>query len=214
MQIESNGYNNANFNDLEHANIKPNDNKFDQSQTNSKSELSIKEEINKSAVEVSLSMGAQIILLMMESQQKMSDNASGQKDVLDFLSGKKVSEEFNLANTGYEGKPITELSKEEAAELIGEDGFFGVEKTASRVSDFVFSFSGDNLEKLEAGRKGIIQGFEAAEKMWGGELPQISYDTQAKTLELIDAKIAELKDTTPVKEEVQSSSAKQVDIKA
>jgi hypothetical protein len=40
--------------------------------------------------------------------------------------------------------------------------------------------------------------------MWGGELPEISYKTQAKTLELIDAKIAELKadkETLPKEEE-------------
>jgi len=30
--------------------------------------------------------------------------------------------------------------------------------------------------------------------MWGDELPQISFDTQAKTLDLIDARIQELKE--------------------
>jgi len=194
MQITSNGYDNANINALQNANINPNETKGDKSANSEQKQFSVEEEINRSAIKVSISMGAQIILQMMESKQTVKDNSSAQKDILDFLSGKKVSEDFNLANTGYQGKPITELSKEEATQLVGDDGFFGVEKTAQRVSGFVLSFSGDSLEKLEAGRKGIVQGFEDAQKMWGGELPQISYDTQAKTLELIDAKIQEIKD--------------------
>ena len=115
--------------------------------------------------------------------------------------GKSNDKSFNLSNTGYEGKPITELSTDEATALISENGFFGVSQTSQRVANFVLSFSGDDLEKLEKGREGIIKGFEEAQEMWGGELPQISYDTQAKTLELIDAKIAELKGNTQSTEE-------------
>jgi hypothetical protein len=197
MQIGTNGYENANINALQNATIKQNENQQNRSQANEE-ELSVEEQINKSAVEVSLSMSAQIILYIMDTQQEVNNNTSAQKDILDFLSGKEVSEEFNLQNTGYEGKPITELTQEEATELISEDGFFGVEQTSSRVADFVLGFSGDDLEKLEAGREGIIQGFEDAQKMWGGELPQISHDTQTRTLELIDARIAQLKEQNEV----------------
>jgi hypothetical protein len=214
MQVGTTGYEKANFNALQNANINPKENK-EEINSNKQEEVSLEEEVNRSAVEVSLSMGAQIILFMMESQQKIKDNSSAQKDILDFLSGEEVSEEFSLANTGYEGKPITELTTKEATELISEDGFFGVEKTANRVADFVFGFSGDDLEKLEAGRKGIVQGFEDAQKMWGGELPQISHDTQARTLELIDARIAELKGETTSKTNTDTETTKnstQVDI--
>jgi hypothetical protein len=212
MQIGTTGYEKANLNALQNANINPQENKELNTNQKGQKEPSLEEQINKSAVEVSLSMGAQIILLMMDSQQKASSNTSAQKDILDFLSGKKVSEDFNLANTGYTGKPITELTKEEATELVGDDGFFGIEKTANRVADFVFSFSGDDLEKLEAGRKGIVQGFEDAQKMWGGELPEISHKTQAKTLELIDAKIAELKGETTPQKATNTSTSNEVDI--
>jgi len=215
MQITSNGYDNANINALQNANINPNETKGDKSANSEQKQLSVEEEINRSAIKVSISMGAQIILQMMESKQTVKDNSSAQKDILDFLSGKKVSEDFNLANTGYQGKPITELSKEEATQLVGDDGFFGVEKTAQRVSGFVLSFSGDSLEKLEAGRKGIVQGFEDAQKMWGGELPEISHKTQAKTLELIDKRIAELKgEPTPKEDNSNTKRTTQVDITA
>jgi len=158
-------------------------------------ELTLEEQINKSAVEVSLSMNAQIILFEMNAESITQANTDAQTSILNFLSGKQTKGELSLADIGYEGKPITELSQEEASELVSEEGFFGVSQTSQRVADFVFNFSGDNLDILEKGREGIVKGFEEAEKMWGGELPEISYQTQAKTLELIDAKIAELKGT-------------------
>jgi len=168
-------------------------NKNTKETTVSNKESTLEEKINKSAVEVSLSMGAQVILASMETEDKTKINIDTQKDILDFLSGKEVSDDFKLSNTGYTGKPITELSKEEAAELVSDDGFFGVNQTSQRVADFAFNISGDDLEKLEASREGIVKGFEDASKMWAGELPEISYKTQERTLELIDKRIAELK---------------------
>ncbi len=193
MQIGSNGYENANINGLKNAMMHQNNGKLEKSEENSSKELSVEEQISKSAVEVSISMNAQIVLFSMNSGDQIKDNTSAQKDILSFLSGTNVSDDFNLANTGYDGKPITELSADEATELIGDNGFFGIDQTSQRVADFVFAFSSDDVSILEKGREGIVQGFEEAEKMWGGKLPEISYVTQAKTLELIDEKIAELK---------------------
>ena len=50
-----------------------------------------------------------------------------------------------------------------------------------------------DLEKLQKGRDGIVKGFDEANKMFGGNLPEISYKTQERTLALIDAKIESLK---------------------
>ncbi|MEA3288659.1 MAG: hypothetical protein U9Q04_00645, partial [Campylobacterota bacterium] len=84
----------------------------------------------------------------------------------------------------------------EANDLLSEDGFFGIEQTSQRVSGFVLGFAQDDIELLKKGREGVVQGFKEAEKLWGGELPELSYKTQEKTLEIIDAKIAELEGTT------------------
>jgi len=192
MQINSNGYAQANEKALQNATIHQNKNNSNSAEGKEK-ELSITEQMEKSAVEVALSMNAQIILLSLDAADKIKGNTDAQKAILDFLSGKSEDDKFNLSNIGYEGKPITELSTEEATELIGEEGFFGINQTSQRVADFVLNFSGDDLEKLEKGREGIVQGFEDAKKMWGDDLPEISYKTQTRTLELIDAKIAELK---------------------
>ncbi|NQY21333.1 MAG: hydrogenase-4 component G [Campylobacteraceae bacterium] len=118
---------------------------------------------------------------------------SGNTEALDFLSGKDAWNS-NLKEIGYDGKAITELSSHEAKDLLAKGGFFSIDETSLRVSSFVISLSNDNIDALQESRKGIVQGFKEAEKMWGGELPDISYKTQEKTLEFIDKKIAELID--------------------
>ncbi len=167
----------------------------------SNNEENLEQTINKSAVSVSISMNAQSILFQMNSSDTNKNNllsqaalSEDQNDVLNFLSGEKALNGLSLSDIGYEGKPILELSQEEATELIRDNGFFGVTQTSDRVANFVFSFAGDDLELLEKGKEGIIKGFEEAEKLFGGKLPEISYETQERTLALLDEKIATLKE--------------------
>ena len=167
-----------------------------------KTEKSVEEIVNNSAAKVAISMNAQYILFEMNAKSIATGNSVGQaglnaskdqQSVLDFLSGKGKIDDKNLYDIGYIGKPIMDLSPEEATDLVGENGFFGITQTSDRVSNFVFSFAGDDLEKLQKGRDGIVKGFEEANKMFGGNLPEISYKTQERTLALIDAKIESLK---------------------
>ncbi|WP_066168850.1 hypothetical protein [Aliarcobacter cryaerophilus] len=167
-----------------------------------KTEKSVEEIINNSAAKVAISMNAQYILFEMNAKAIAAGNSVGQsglnaskdqQSVLDFLSGKGKINDMTLEDIGYKGKPIMDLSPQEATDLVGENGFFGITQTSDRVSNFVFSFAGDDLEKLQKGRDGIVKGFEEANKMFGGNLPEISYKTQERTLALIDAKIESLK---------------------
>lgn len=91
----------------------------------------------------------------------------------------------------YNDSPISELSLEQATELVSENGYFGVDQTSQRIIDFVIKGAGDDIERLKSGREGILKGFEEAEKAWGGKLPGISYETLEKSLEAIDEKIRE-----------------------
>ena len=100
--------------------------------------------------------------------------------------------DFDLARLQHDGKPILEMSQQEAAELISEDGYFGISKTAERLAQFVILGGGDDLAKVQAGRQGIIHGFKEAEKLWGGQLPEMSYETLNKALEKIDNHIQQL----------------------
>ncbi|MGB5868480.1 MAG: hypothetical protein WBG69_11470, partial [Arcobacteraceae bacterium] len=92
MQINSNGYTKANESALQNA--------YMQEKTPPNKELSVEEQINKSAVEVSLSMNAQIILFAMDAQQQSSNNTKAQSSILDFLSGKEVEGELSLKDIG------------------------------------------------------------------------------------------------------------------
>lgn len=100
--------------------------------------------------------------------------------------------DFNISQLKHEDKSILELSPEEATELVSADGYWGIDKTSKRLTEFVLNGAGDNLEKLRAGREGIIHGFKEAEKLWGGQLPEISYKTIEKALAQIDKKIQDL----------------------
>ncbi len=108
----------------------------------------------------------------------------------------KQADILTLADIGYNGKSIAELSQEEAKALVSEDGFFGITQTSERIADFVLMGAGDDVEKLKAGREGILRGFNEAEELWGGKLPDISYTSIEKAVEMIDARLSEL--NTPI----------------
>lgn len=91
-----------------------------------------------------------------------------------------------LKDIGYMGKPIASLSKEEATELVSEDGFFGIVQTSERIAKFVIAGAGSDEELLREGRKGVLQGFKEAEEIWGGKLPDIAYETIEKAVAMID----------------------------
>ncbi len=97
-----------------------------------------------------------------------------------------------LSDIGYEGKPIAELSKEEATELVSEDGFFGIAQTSERIANFVINGAGGDEDRLRAGREGMLQGFKEAETIWGGELPEISQTTMKKAIEMVDKAMHDL----------------------
>ena len=158
-------------------------------------------DINNQAVNVSISMQSMLVYVHVRSLEFVQNNTEAQdmlhnifnnKEVFDFLDGRKSSTGLDLKSTGYEGKPITQLTASEAKDLVSEEGFFGVKQTSDRVSSFVFGISGDDVELLKESRNGLVKGFEEAEKLWGGELPEISYLTQDRTLELVDKRIEEL----------------------
>ncbi|MBA3025934.1 MAG: hypothetical protein FP820_05925 [Sulfurimonas sp.] len=106
----------------------------------------------------------------------------------------KAYDEFQsfLNDVGYGGKPIAELSKDEAAALVSEDGMFGIKQTSQRIADFVINGAGGDESKLRAGREGMLLGFKQAEEMWGGKLPEISQITMQKATEIVDMAMNDL----------------------
>lgn len=133
----------------------------DANQTAKNVDKNVEEIINNSATKVAISMNAQYILFEMNAKSMAKNSmfaqagidansiTKDQQSVLDFLSGKGKIDDMSLSDIGYNGKPIMELSQDEATQLVSEDGFFGVTQTSDRVANFVFSFAGDDLEKLQ-----------------------------------------------------------------
>ncbi len=114
------------------------------------------------------------------------------------LSDQKAILHFNLLSTAdksslfYKNRPISELSAAEATALVQADGYFGIDKTSQRISDFVIKGAGNDVERLKAGRQGVLRGFSEAGKAWGGDLPDMSYKTIEKSIKALDDRIAEL----------------------
>ena len=97
-----------------------------------------------------------------------------------------------LSEVGYEGKAIAELSQDEAAELVSEDGLFGITQTSERIANFVINGAGEDADRMRAGREGMLLGFSQAEEMWGGELPEISQQTMKAAIEMVDKAMHDL----------------------
>lgn len=74
----------------------------------------------------------------------------------------------------------------QAKEDISEDGYWGVKQTSDRLVDFAKTLTGGDSSKIEEMRDAIKEGFEAAAKLWGGELPSISQQTYDATMEKLD----------------------------
>ena len=126
------------------------------------------------------------------AQQVLTNLVNGNNEYVNFFEGKTTQSGMSLESIGYEGKALSQLSQGEAKDLVSDAGFFGIDATSQRVTSFVINMTGDNLEALQESRDGLVQGFEQAQKLFGGDLPDISVKTQEKSLEIIDAKIAEL----------------------
>lgn len=75
----------------------------------------------------------------------------------------------------------------QAKEDISEDGYWGVKKTAERLVDFAKAISGGDASKIDELTEAIKKGFKQAEKLWGGELPEISQKTYDKVMEDMQA---------------------------
>jgi hypothetical protein len=79
---------------------------------------------------------------------------------------------------------IDDATRAEAASLVAEDGFWGVEQTAQRIFDFAQSLAGGDPARAELLMGAVEQGFRNAERAWGGELPEISRNTLSRVREL------------------------------
>ncbi|WP_236033234.1 hydrogenase-4 component G [Helicobacter turcicus] len=161
-------------------------------------EKNIKEAAGK--VDAKSLMTSYVIEFQMSVNISVSTNIGGQGSTIGGIGNALTNPErlnsiingLDLNSIGYNGKPLNELTQDEAKALVSDDGFFGIPKTSDRIADFVLAGAGDDIEKLKAGREGILRGYKQAERAWGGELPEISQKTLERALEKVDKKLANL----------------------
>lgn len=141
--------------------------------------------------------GLSQLYFMEFAQQSMNaifGNTNAQAGVSNLLDGtaESILSKIDFAGLGYMGKSPLAMNQDELKELVGENGFFGVANTANRIADFVIQGAGDDPQKLQKGFEGMKKGFEEAQNLWGGKLPQISQDTINQALEKVSKRIDEL----------------------
>lgn len=78
------------------------------------------------------------------------------------------------------------ITPTEAQELVADDGYFGVENTAERIFNFAVGVAGGDITRIDAIKEGVNNGFAEALEAFGGELPEISYDTYDAVINKLD----------------------------
>lgn len=88
-----------------------------------------------------------------------------------------------IAQGNFTVDPETRAAAQSA---IAEDGYWGVAQTSERLVNFARALVGGDPARAEEMRDAVIKGFQAAEKAWGGALPDISQKTYDATMRLFD----------------------------
>lgn len=110
----------------------------------------------------------------------LSQNISAFKQMVQALLGNQSVASWESIGDLIKIDEATQLAAQEA---ISENGYWGVNQTAERLLDFAKALTGGDPSKIELMRNAFIEGFKAAEKVWGGKLPDISYQTYEKVME-------------------------------
>ena len=94
---------------------------------------------------------------------------------------------------------VDAATKLQAQADIAEDGYWGVKQTSDRIIDFANALTGGDPDKIEEMRAAFEKGYKAAEKTWGGSLPDISKRTYDAVMKKFD-ELAEAAKTTTIEE--------------
>ncbi len=81
---------------------------------------------------------------------------------------------------------ISTMTPEEATQLVGKDGYWGVDKTSDRIFQQAVGISGNDPTRIDKIKEGILKGFDMAKKALGGTLPDISQQTLDAVMKKLD----------------------------
>ena len=81
---------------------------------------------------------------------------------------------------------IDDATRTAAQEAIADGGAWSVDAVATRLLDFAVAISGGDPSRIAVLRGAVERGFEAAERQWGGTLPDISQRTREAVMNGFD----------------------------
>ncbi|MHC1761293.1 MAG: hypothetical protein AB9917_17625 [Negativicutes bacterium] len=86
----------------------------------------------------------------------------------------------------YQNLKVDEETRLNAQQDILKNGFWGVKQASERAIAFAKALSGGDPSKIALLKSSVEEGYAAAEKTWGGELPEICKQTKEATLKGLD----------------------------
>ena len=137
----------------------------------------------------------QNIVSQLVNQVNANNLASGKNKFLNPIDPSKVDSYWDLLIDNGDGTfswhpDLTPDAQNaliaKAKEDIGENGYYGVKQTSQRLLDFAKAVTGGDPSKIEHMRKYIQKGFDEVEKMFGGKLPEICYQTLQAVMKGLD----------------------------
>ena len=118
--------------------------------------------------------------------QQQSRFLTSVKDMLT-QQGVKVAEGDGIWKQIASGKfTVDDATRAAAKEATAEDGYWGVKQTSERFIKYAKALTGGDPAKASAMREAFQKGYKAAEKAWGGALPELSQKTYDATMKLFD----------------------------
>lgn len=108
------------------------------------------------------------------SSEGLLKQLGGLRSVIEkLISGESIDENF----------AVTPETIQKAQEDVAPGGYWSPESTSDRFLEFAKALSGDDPAKADLLLDAFKKGYEEAEKIWGGELPEISKKTYDLTIE-------------------------------
>ena len=108
--------------------------------------------------------------------------------VANLLKEQGIDTKISMGDTEVD---LAGITQDEAAELVSDDGYFGVDKTSERIFQLAVGIAGGDPSRIDAIKEGVDKGFQDALDAFDGWLPDISYDTYDAVMEKLDKWVAD-----------------------
>lgn len=111
----------------------------------------------------------------------LEESDSKAQAIIDLIRPLVEQQGLNVAKvaSGEQRLNVDPATIDAAKAAIADGGEFSVQKTAERILSFAKAAIGDDPSKLDAIRAAVEKGFQQAQDMLGGTLPEISQKTHA-----------------------------------